>query len=619
MKVTYNSYDSFHKFPFGAIANSEEVKFTLTADDGIYIDSIRIIVLKNDFVYTENYFSYDGFHDYRHNFVCTLKFSETGIYNYYFLINSEKGQFAGVNQNGKLILKACDENFKMLQYGFFMWQLTVYDKDFKTPDWANNCVMYQIFPDRFKKSEKYFIPETVNKRTIHEKWDDIPEFIYDVPEYTANDFFCGNLKGIEQQLPYLSDLGIDAIYLNPIFESGANHRYSTADYKNIDPYLGTNEDFKSLCENARSKNIRIILDGVFSHTGDDSLYFNKFGNYPQKGAFQGADSPYYTWYNFGETPDEYECWWGFKNLPNVNELDKSYMDFITNEENGVLKFWNDLGASGWRLDVADELPDEFIDAVRQSVKSINSDALLIGEVWEDATTKISYGVKRRYLLGKQLDSVMNYPFKNAILDFALGGSGVDFINSVMPIVENYPPQSLNTLMNSISTHDTIRAITALNEKNIPPREQGKYKMTNEEYEEARKKLLMSVFLQFSLPGMPCIYYGDEVGLEGYRDPYNRMTYPYGKEDFSILDFHKEIIKFRKKYKEDFSSVMLPVSADSNTVCFKRGKLLFIANNGDAGFVKVNNIDKRVYGDKNAVFNEYGVIMSPFSFAVFTIK
>ena len=618
MIVNFDSKNSFYKSPFGAVKENTSVMFSVTAADGVYIDSVRIVILKNDFVHTEHYLSYVGFFDGMHKYSANLSFKETGIYRYYFIINSEQGIKTGECENGRLVLKDYNaaDTYRITQSNFSMWQLTVYGEDFKTPDWAKGGIMYQIFPDRFKRSKKYSIPEVKSERKLHKKWDEIPEYIYDVPKYTANDFYGGNFDGIIEQLDYIKSLGVNIIYLNPIFESGANHRYSTADYKNADPYLGTNEDFSRLVKEAKKRDIKIILDGVFSHTGDDSIYFNKFGHYPEKGAYQGKDSPYYTWYTFGKNHDEYECWWGFKNLPNVNETDPSYMSFITDLENGVLKFWNDMGISGWRLDVADELPDAFIDALRKTVKKLNQDSLIIGEVWEDATTKESYGIKRRYLLGNQLDSVMNYPFRNAILDFACGGKGTDFSQSVMSIVENYPPQSLDVLMNSISTHDTLRAITALNQKNVLLKNQGSYKMTAEEYEKSKKRLLMSVFLQFTLPGIPCIYYGDEVGLQGYRDPYNRMTYPYGKEDFSILDFHKSLAEIRLKYKNSFTGVMNVLYADQNAVCYRRGNLIFAACNGDAAFIKAQNIGERIFGASDSVYNKYGIIMPPYSWAIF---
>lgn len=610
MKIEFNSKNEKFKIPFGAVRTQENISLCIFAQNGIFINNIKVIFEKNDTFVCEYYFAYNGFENEYHKFSCDLHFDDAGIYHYYFVISTENGEIIGRNNKGFL-----DENPSLP-----MWQLTVYDKNFTTPDWAKGKIMYQIFPDRFKRELSYKLPQTKSIRKIHENWEDIPEFIYDTPEYTANDFFCGNIAGIISRLDYLKSLNVGIIYLNPVFESGANHRYSTADYKNIDPYLGTNEDFSELCQEAQKRGISIILDGVFSHTGDDSIYFNKYNNYNSQGAYNSDCSPYKSWYNFTTLDkSKYECWWGFTNLPNVNEHDESYMDFITNEENGVVKFWNDAGIKGWRLDVADELPDSFIDKFRESVKKVNPDSLIIGEVWEDATTKESYGVKRRYLLGNQLDSVMNYPFKDLILNYALGTSGKDFSDGVTDILENYPKPAVDVLMNFIGTHDTVRAITALNNKYIEPKKQGGWKMSEEEYDKAKKKLMLCVFLQFSLPGIPCIYYGDEVGLQGFKDPYNRMTFPYGNEDNEIFEFHKKITVLKTKYKDDFSEQLKPVYSDENIVCFKRGNLIFAANNGSNRFFEIENIDSIVFSVEDTVFNRYGLLMPPCSFAILKLK
>ncbi len=611
MKIKFNSKDANHKKPFGAVKTDEKVSFSLLTEDGVYINSVKIVFEKNEIFFCEKYFSYDGIADGFHKFICDISFSEAGVYSYYFVIDTENGEIIGRNSFGSF-----EEGASLP-----LWQLTVYDKNFKTPSWAKGKIMYQIFPDRFKRDEAYILPKTKNTRTVHESWDDVPLFIYDVPEYTANDFFCGNIKGIISELDYLKELNVGIIYLNPVFESSTNHRYATADYTNIDPYLGTNEDFCELLKEAKKRDIRIILDGVFSHTGDDSIYFNKYGNYSSVGAYQSESSPYYKWYKFSENKDSYRSWWGFTTLPEVIEETPEFTDFITSEENGVIKLWDDMGVSGWRLDVADELPDVFIDKFRERLKKINPDSLIIGEVWEDATTKESYGVKRKYLLGDQLDSVMNYPFKNAIIDFACGGKGTDFINTVTDILENYPAPAIDTLMNFISTHDTVRALTALNHKRtVEPKKQGTFKMSDEEYNLARIKLFLCVFLQFTLPGIPCIYYGDEVGVQGYKDPYNRTTFPKKNHDKKIFNHHKALCDFRKKYEKDFSEPVCDFFADEKTVCFERGKLIFVATNSEScEFVKLSNINKKLFGEKDILKNSYGVLMPPYSFGIFEKK
>ena len=251
-------------------------------------------------------------------------------------------------------------------------------------------------------------------RTIREDWGGQPYWRpNERGEVTNSDYFGGTLRGIEEKLPYLKSLHVTCLYLNPIFEAHSNHRYNTADYTKIDPVLGTEEDFQSLCAAAGRLGIRVMLDGVFSHTGSDSVYFNRQGRYPQPGAYQSQQSPYFSWYHFISWPEKYHSWWGFETLPEVEETDNNYNKYI-NGRQGVVRKWLKKGASGWRLDVADELPDSFLDQLTEAAKEEKPDAVVLGEVWEDATTKESYGSRRRYLLGRQLDSVMNYPFRNAV-------------------------------------------------------------------------------------------------------------------------------------------------------------------------------------------------------------
>ena len=300
------------------------------------------------------------------------------------------------------------------------YQITVFNKGADTPNWFRHSVMYQIFPDRFYRKGDRLVEK--KGAVYHACWDDKPFYYKDVDtkEIVSYDFYGGNLAGIQEKLPYLKDLGISVIYLNPIFESASNHHYDTGDYHKVDPILGTNEELKELCAKAKEMGIRIMLDGVFSHTGDDSRYFNKYGHYDTVGAYQSKDSPYYEWYCFNKYPESYESWWGFSTLPNVKEETPSYMNFIINDEDSVLKYWMKQGISGWRLDVVDELPEKFTQAFYRELKKVDKDAVMLGEVWEDASNKSAYGVSREYLCGQELDSAMNYPFRQAVLDFLLG-------------------------------------------------------------------------------------------------------------------------------------------------------------------------------------------------------
>ena len=421
-----------------------------------------------------------------------------------------------------------------------LFQLTVYSSNFTTPDFIKGGVMYQIFPDRFCKSGKEH-KNVPKDRIIRNDWGGMPYYRPDQNGHVwNNDYFGGDLEGIRSKLPYLAELGITCIYLNPIFEAHENHRYNTADYMKIDPMLGTNEDFKRLCSHAAEMGIDIILDGVLSHTGADSIYFNKFNRYDSVGAYNSQDSEYSSWYTFYEFPDKYESWWGIDTLPNVNENDEKYTNFICGD-GGVIDYWLEQGAAGFRLDVADELPDEFLDNLNKCVKKHGNSKLIIGEVWEDASNKESYGVKRRYLLGSQLDSVMNYPFREAILNYVKGGSVFDFKIQVMSILENYPKPAIDVLMNFVSTHDTERAINNLGGETCVGKSKdwmSERRLTEEEYNLGKARLKCAMVLQFFLPGVPCIYYGDESGMQGYKDPFNRQCYNWGSED-------KELIKFTK--------------------------------------------------------------------------
>ncbi len=451
------------------------------------------------------------------------------------------------------------------------WQLTCYEAEFTTPSWLTGGIIYQIFPDRFAASgeAKTAVPAD---RVLHGTWSE--ELVWQ-PDANGrvwnNDFFGGDLKGIQEKLPYLHSLGVTCLYLNPIFESHSNHRYDTADYTHIDPLLGDEAAFHALCTAAAEYGIRVMLDGVFSHTGADSVYFNREGRYPGEGAYNSPTSPYSSWYHFHRWPHDYHGWWGFETLPEVEELSPAFMEYI-NGEDGIVARWLRAGASAWRLDVADELPDGFLDALRHRVKNTDPDALVLGEVWEDASNKESYGHRRRYLLGRQLDSVMNYPFRDAILHFLLEGDGNGFFHRVMDVVENYPPQVLRLLMNHIGTHDTERALTLLGGEPSQGRGrswQAQQRMTADQRQRGLARLRLATLLQFALPGVPSIYYGDEVGMEGYKDPFNRRTYPWGQEDTALLSWYRRLGACRRECPSLAEGELIPVTADAQVVCFAR--------------------------------------------------
>ena len=425
------------------------------------------------------------------------------------------------------------------------WQLTVTKCDYKTPNWAKQGVIYQIFADRFcKVGDKPF----TKRGRLHSDWYERPDIAEDGRDYRADDFFGGNANGIISKLDYLKSLGVSCIYLSPIFESCSNHRYDTGDYLKIDPLFATEDEFAALIEKAKEMGIRIMLDGVFNHTGSDSRYFNKNGTYDSLGAYQSKQSPYYGWYYFTHYPDEYACWWGSTVVPTVNKSAKGFCDLVLGD-GGVIDKWSKLGVKGWRLDVVDELPIDFTDKLCARIKSEGEDMLIVGEVWEDASIKIAYSEWRPYFMGEQLDSVMNYPFKEAILAYALSGDKNAFISDVTSILEHYPKQSLDVLMNLVGSHDTSRALTLLSGVKPPAskRERADFCLSNEQYDLAKRRLKLASALQYTLPGIPCVFYGDEVGKQGFEDPLNRGTYPWGREDSDLLEHYRALGKFREKY------------------------------------------------------------------------
>lgn len=454
------------------------------------------------------------------------------------------------------------------------FQITVYDRGADTPAWFRKSVMYQIFPDRFFRKEGVPVP---SKRgaVLHTMWNDTPQYYRDTNgDILAYDFFGGNLAGIREKLPYLKDLGITVLYLNPVFEAQSSHRYDTGDYMKIDPMLGTNEDFALLCKDAKRMGIRVILDGVFSHTGADSRYFNMFGTYEGPGAFESKKSPYYEWYDFQDYPKKYTSWWGVGVLPAVKETTPSYMDFIIRLEDSVLHHWHNAGISGWRLDVLDELPEAFSQAFYKELKKTDPEAVLIGEVWEDASHKVSYGKLRTYLCGHEADGVMNYPLRDAIISFLLGETdGGHAAKIVTSLAENYPKHNFYSLMNLLGSHDTPRLLSVLggmpdlHEKT--QYEQGTYRLPKEKLVQGQKRARLAMLWQMTFPGVPSIYYGDEIGLQGGKDPFNRGPYDWENGDRELREFAAEAVKLRCKNAALQTGEFIQLSSVGDIYAFAR--------------------------------------------------
>jgi len=564
MYIPYNSRLEYHKSIFGAVKTDQTVTFRIILPRDFCCHAAKLVIKKaeaDEYGYINMQWDcMEGVGEEWWKVDFTAE--KAALYKYHFEYDTSWGTsriyHAG---NGLAAIKGDGED----------WQLTVYDKDFHTPEWLRGGIIYQIFPDRFASSgtKKQNVP---SDRVLRTDRDGDPYWIPTAEgKVLNNDYFGGDLNGIEQKLGYLKSLGVTCIYLNPIFEAQSNHRYDTANYEKIDSMLGTEKVFKSLCESAKKLGIRIMLDGVFSHTGDDSRYFNRYSRYDSLGAYQSKKSPYYGWYKFNKWPDDYESWWGIEILPEVNEDNSDFIEYITGK-NGIARKWLKLGASGWRLDVADELPDEFLDEFRKAVKEEKADGLVLGEVWEDASNKSSYGKLRRYLLGKQLDSVMNYPFAGAVIDFIRDANAELFASRVMSIVENYPKEVLDVLMNHLSTHDTMRAITALAGENCAYRDrkwQSTHSLDEREYHYGMKLLMAASAMQFALPGVPTIYYGDEAGMQGYKDPFNRRCYPWGKENGELVEWYKKLGKIRNENRVFKDGRFEILSAVAGCVAFSR--------------------------------------------------
>lgn len=582
--IPYNSRLTYHKYPFGAVKDGEETVFRIVLPRSLCCTGAALVVGTDGGESLRIPMTWDCMQGNDEEWWrAAFTPEKEGIYWYRFAVDCKDGtkEITGFdNSTGRLSPDGND------------FQLTVYSSDFSTPDWIKGSVIYQIFPDRFRNSGK--AKRNVPKdRILRSDWGGEPIWEPDRDgRITKYDYFGGDFKGIEQKLDYLEALGVGCIYLNPVFEAHTNHRYDTANYEKFDSLLGTAKDFSDLCKAAKEKGIGVVLDGVFSHTGSDSIYFNKNCRYKSVGAYNSKESPYFDWYKFGRYPDEYSSWWGVDILPEVDEENDGYIEYIAGKK-GILRKWLKAGASGWRLDVADELPDKFLDALRKAVKEEKSDAFILGEVWEDASNKISYGSRRRYLRGAQLDSVMNYPFADYLIDFAIRGEAEGFNDKISEICENYPKPAVDCLMNHIGTHDTCRILSRLATLGCYHSthfDRYKGSLTEEQTEFGKKLLRLVSAMQFTLPGVPSIYYGDEAGLDGGEDPYNRGCYPWGNEDNELIEHYRFLGRLRREHEVFIDGEFVPVSAAMGCVAYERRgrgeRIMTVANRNSHSIVYI---------------------------------
>ena len=495
-----------------------------------------------------------------------LPFENTGLYWYNFLIDTTYGT-----------------TFSVPEHAGGGFQITAFNHNASQPEWVWGGLIYHIFVDRFSGDGQLRLrPGSVPRGD----WGGCPYFLPDERGIVKNnDFFGGNLYGIIEKLPYLEELGVTCIYLSPVFEADSNHKYDTGDFMKVDSAFGGDEALVELCKKAGQRGMKIILDGVFNHVGSNSVYFNRYDKYDSVGAFQDREnSPYRDWFTFKDD-GTYESWWGIELLPAVNETHETYKEFLCGE-NGVIAHWMKRGVYGWRLDVVDELPDAILDPLCAAMRREKGDALIVGEVWEDASHKIAYSTRRRYFLGGQLDSVTNYPLKNAIIACVKDSDITVLANTMSSLCRNYPKNVLDSLMNIVGTHDTMRILSVLSGVHFP---EGKlamshFRLSEEEIALAKKRLRLASALQFTLPGVPCVYYGDEAGMEGGADPFNRVCYPWGSEDNELISWYKKLSSIRKQHSCFKDGVYKLVEARDGLFAFTRGegedRVLIVVNVSD---------------------------------------
>lgn len=501
-------------------------------------------------------------------------FNEVGFYWYHFEVDTKNGYFKlGKGSNFDCCYDCIESNYLQL----------VIQKETANNKNIEQGIIYHIFVDRFNKSGRVIARKGLN---LISDWT--------VPvdkEFNQNNEQCnfncygGNFQGIINKLDYLASLNVKTIYLSPVFEANSSHKYDVANYLKVDSMFGGEEKFKELISKAKEKNINIIIDGVFNHTGSDSIYFNKLNRYKSLGAYQSKNSRYFPWYEFYEFPDKYSAWWGVNTLPQTRE-ESSFFDFISGK-GGVIDKYMSLGLLGFRLDVVDELSNKFLLAICKRARQKNKNAYIVGEVWEDASCKISYNERKNYFLGDYLDGVTNYPMKNAILNFVKNANTQEFVDVVNMILDQYPTQIQNKLMTILDTHDTMRALTYLGIKKLENVDlSSKYILSKDERENGKKLLKIASLMQYTVMGIPTVFYGDEAGVEGMRDPYCRVPFPWGKEDIDLLEWYRLLGNLRNDevfIDGDFSLLY----AENGVVSYKREKnnkkYIIVINRSDNDF------------------------------------
>ena len=481
-----------------------------------------------------------------------------------------------------------------------MWKMSV---NFKVPDWAQGKIMYHIFIDRFNKGRKEKLEQMPN-RTIHNSWKSEVDIGPNKDGIWNADFYGGDIKGIIEKLEYIKSLGVSIIYLSPIVWSQSNHRYDTADYEKVDPYAGTNGDLKELCIKAHKLGMKIILDAVFNHTGNDSKYFNEFGTYDELGAYQSEKSKYFPFYRkyYANNQIYFDYWWGMKNLPECDGNNEQWQQYIYGP-NGIIDLWFSLGIDGLRLDVADELSDEFIEGIRRAVKRNKQDGFILGEVWKNPMR-----MGRGYLeSGKGMDSVMNYTLIDALIRYFKYEDVYKLKEIIRQIMVEYPNDTINSLMNFTSTHDITRAINIFATKEFTYsgewawnlNKEGDriwerdYIISYEDYKKGKEVYKAYIFLLTFFPGILSIFYGDEIGMQGMGNLANRRPFTWDNIDVDLLQFFKRMGKIRTDEQFLQKANIEIVDITNQYIIFKRiakneSALIVVNRSGDKIHIPIPN-------------------------------
>ena len=547
-EILYNPVQD--KTPSGVIKKGETLTFNFRIKQDLEIDKI-VLCLRHERTNYTHYLecSLIGYEINYNLYSTSIKLEDVGLYWYHFDIYFDN-DVAHVNK-GNDYRGIVGENEE--------FPLTVIDNEIAYDDRYMGGMIYHIFVDRFNKVGEVNLRDGFVYRDdwggkITKNTTDRAALNYEV--------FGGNLEGVIAKLDYLKDLGVSIIYLSPIFMAPSNHKYDTSDYEKIDPMYGDKETLQKLINEAKKRNIGIVLDGVFNHIGSDSIYFNKNNTFDSIGAYNSENSKYYDWFKFREWPDDYESWWGIDTLPSVNQNNKELQEYISN----ILKEYMSMGLLGFRLDVVDEIGHNFLTRICDSIRDKKENALIIGEVWEDASTKIAYSKRRGYFLGHELNSVMNYPLKEALLNYVNSSNTDHFFYVYQMIEDNYPEFVKHNLMNLIDSHDTRRILSILEEK-----------------ENALERLKIISSLQYGFYGNPSVFYGDEAGIREDAPDFSRKCYPWGNEDKEILSWYKLLGNIRKN--EVFKTGKMEViKSGDGVIIFKRfndnEEILFLASLSD---------------------------------------